>query len=118
MDFAATLSPIVSAANDEQRLYLHLAAVWVNNFSNYLFTEASDICRENGVDFNMLLPLMEHTVWRLHLSPPASMQTGPAVRGDIKTMERHLNLLSEKPLAGKIYELLSEAIAQYHTKNK
>lgn len=114
MDFASTLSSIVSIANNEQRLYLHLAAVWVNNFSNYLFTEAWDICQEKGVDFNMLLPLMEHTVGRLKFSPPAAMQTGPSIRGDQNTIERHLNLLSGKPRAQELYRTLSEVIANYH----
>jgi predicted short-subunit dehydrogenase-like oxidoreductase (DUF2520 family) len=112
MDFAATLSNKVAAANDVQRLNLHLAAVWVNNFTNYLFTEAWEICREKGVDFNMLLPLMEHTVERLKTYPPAAMQTGPALRGDHSTMEKHLDLLADRPESATLYHLLSEAIAK------
>ena len=115
LDFAASLSSLVAFADNEQRLFLHLAAVWANNFSNYLFTEAWDICQEKGVDFKMLLPLLEHTVGRLHFSPPAAMQTGPAIRGDNQTMNKHLELLKEKPMSKELYSLLSRAITQYHT---
>jgi predicted short-subunit dehydrogenase-like oxidoreductase (DUF2520 family) len=116
LDFAGTLSPKVAFANDVQRLNLHLAAVWVNNFTNYLFTEAWEICQEKGVDFNMLLPLMEHTVERLKTYPPSSMQTGPALRGDLITIEKHLELLDNRPEAAALYRLLSDAIAGYHGK--
>ncbi len=116
-DFAATLSPNVAVANDVQRLNLHLAAVWVNNFTNYLFTEAWEICREKGVDFRMLLPLMEHTVERLKHHPPATMQTGPALRGDYITMEKHLDLLADRPESATLYQTISDAIIRYHHKD-
>lgn len=114
MNFASTLSPLVTHAGDEERLYLHLSAVWVNNFANFLFTVAWDICREKGIDVKVLLPLLEHTVSRLRNYPPASVQTGPALRGDFLTMEKHLELLSDRPTYAGLYRMLSEAISQYH----
>jgi predicted short-subunit dehydrogenase-like oxidoreductase (DUF2520 family) len=118
MDFASTLSPMVAFADNKQRLYLHLAAVWANNFSNFLFTEAWHICQKHGVEFKMLLPLMEHTVGRLHFSSPADMQTGPAIRRDFSTIKKHLELLADNPEAQNIYRLLSDAISRYHTSEK
>lgn len=116
--FAQTLSPQVAFANDEQRLNLHLAAVWANNFTNYLLTEAWEICREKRVDFKLLLPLINHTVQRLDTYAPADMQTGPAIRGDFPTMERHLHLLANRPISSEIYRLLSEAISNYYRQPK
>ncbi|MCU0388775.1 MAG: DUF2520 domain-containing protein [Chitinophagaceae bacterium] len=118
MDFASGLSPMVSLANDEQRLNLHLAAVWVNNFSNHLFTLAWEFCNQNGADFKMLLPLMEHTVGRLHFSSPPSVQTGPAIRGDFATIEKHLGVLAGKPEMAALYRQLSDAIISYYARAK
>ncbi|HSK13974.1 MAG TPA: Rossmann-like and DUF2520 domain-containing protein [Phnomibacter sp.] len=115
-DFAATLSGQVVYAGDEQRLHMHLAAVWVSNFTNYLYTIAWDICHQKGVDFRVLLPLMEHTVGRLHHFTPSEMQTGPAIRGDANTIGRHLELLHNDAKTRELYQLLSDAIAQYHRK--
>lgn len=112
MDFAATLSSKVAYANDEERLKLHITAVWVNNFPNYLYTIAHDLCRHFGVDFSMLLPLMEHTVGRLHFGAPADFQTGPAIRGDVETMEKHLEIMKDFPDYKQLYVVLSEAIAK------
>ena len=41
---------------------------------------------------------------------PARMQTGPAMRGDVDTVRRHLNLLEKHPEWQEIYRELSENI--------
>jgi predicted short-subunit dehydrogenase-like oxidoreductase (DUF2520 family) len=112
MDFAATLSSKVAYATDEERLKLHVAAVWVNNFPNYLYTIAHDLCRHFGVEFSLLLPMMEHTVGRLHFGAPADFQTGPAIRGDMQTMEKHLQIMKDFPDYKQFYMVLSEGIAK------
>ena len=63
--FAATLSPLVQQADDETRLKLHLAAVMVNNFTNFLYTLADDFCTREGIDFSLLLPLIRETAERI-----------------------------------------------------
>ncbi|MEO5893810.1 MAG: DUF2520 domain-containing protein [Ferruginibacter sp.] len=108
--FASTLSSIVAKANDEQRMKLHVAAVIVNNFSNHLYTLAADYCKKEGVDFNMLQPLIEETALRLRDHLPGDMQTGPAVRKDIATVDKHLRLLSQHPALKKLYLKISESI--------
>ena len=110
LQFAQSLSPIVHQANDEQRIKLHIGAVIVSNFTNYLYALTHQFCKEEDLDFHALLPLMEETVNRLHTYNPEEMQTGPAVRGDIVTVEKHINLLKDYPELAKTYRFLSEEI--------
>ena len=97
-------------ANDEERSKLHLAAVISNNFSNYLFAMAEDYCEKEGVDFKMIVPLLEETVKRLVTASAAATQTGPAIRRDEKTIGKHLEMLANDPVLKRFYEMFSEAI--------
>lgn len=109
-NLACSVSDNVVFANDEQRLHYHLSAIVVSNFSNHLFALAKDYCDANDISFKALLPLIEETVNRLHLYEPSSMQTGPAIRGDKATMQKHLALLKGYPELKNIYETISESI--------
>jgi predicted short-subunit dehydrogenase-like oxidoreductase (DUF2520 family) len=96
--------------DDAQRAQLHVAAVFANNFSNHCFAVADKILHAHGLPFNMLHPLMEETLAKALHNPPADMQTGPAVRGDMETMRRHLQLLESHPDWQQIYEAISKSI--------
>lgn len=109
---AHSISDRVVEANDETRVKLHLAAVMVNNFTNHLYALIEKYCRDEGLDFYLLLPLITETAARLENMPPAKSQTGPALRGDHTTIEKHLALLHKYPQLKKIYELFSESISQ------
>lgn len=111
-DFAETLSPLVSQANDEQRIKLHIAAVFVSNFTNYLFTAAEDFCNKENIDFAYLLPLMQETVMRLQNQSPQNVMTGPAVRKDENTIQKHLQLLQSYPETKEVYRFLTDKIQQ------
>ena len=110
---AGKLSPLVRRADDATRHKIHLAAVFVNNFSNHLFTLAADYCNKEQLDFKMLLPLIQETVNRLHFFAPEKVQTGPAIRNDITTMEKHLSLLDQYPELKKMYLTLSSSIIEH-----
>lgn len=97
-------------ANFDKRTKLHLAAVMVNNFTNHIFTLAEYYCLREGLDFQELLPLIENTYQRLKNEAPSKLQTGPAARGDLSTIEKHLELLKEYPQLKKLYEFFSESI--------
>jgi predicted short-subunit dehydrogenase-like oxidoreductase (DUF2520 family) len=116
--FARTLSTQVERANDELRLKLHVAAVVINNFSNYLYTLAADFCRQEGADFGLLLPLIRETADRLERHAPRDVQTGPAVRGDAGTMAKHVNILSNYKDLSELYRLFSIKIEAYYQANK
>ncbi|MFY8020860.1 MAG: Rossmann-like and DUF2520 domain-containing protein [Bacteroidia bacterium] len=98
--------------NSQQRQWYHLAAVFVNNFSNHLYVEAEAILQSQQLDFKLLLPLMKETVEKLNHLLPLAAQTGPAVRGDQQTIKKHLDLLSENKTAKDIYSLISKSIQE------
>ena len=112
--FARTISRQVREADDAERLTLHLCAAMVNNFSNYLYTRAADFCREEGTDFSLLLPIIRETAGRLSHFPPRDVQTGPAMRGDRSSIERHLNLLSNHDDLKELYSLFTKQIEAYY----
>lgn len=107
---AAALSPKVYTVSSEQRLHLHLAAVLVNNFGNHLAKMAQDQLLQAGLEYELLLPLMQETVDKVKRMPPAQAQTGPAARGDQKTMQQHLQLLQGQEK--ELYSLFSHLIKQ------
>ncbi len=102
----------VVEGNDNDRLKLHVAAVMVSNFTNHLYALAEDYCRKEGLDFKQLLPLIEETAMRLKDTSAKQAQTGPALRHDSETIQKHLELLKEHPQLKNIYVLLTESIQQ------
>lgn len=109
-DFAKTLSEKVAKASDEERLKLHVAAVVVSNFTNHLYALAEEFCKRENVDFNLLAPLIKETAVRVETHSPATVQTGPAMRNDIFTLDKHFRLLSNYPRLKYIYLKLTDSI--------
>lgn len=107
---AKTIGNLVYRVNDEQRALLHVAAVFANNFANRCFAIAEKILDEKDLPFELLHPLMEETLTKALQDSPARMQTGPAMRGDVDTVRRHLELLDVNPEWREIYRELSENI--------
>jgi len=100
--------------DSEQREKLHVAAVFVNNFVNHLYTLGNEICDENNIPFDILKPLINETSNKLADLHPCKAQTGPAKRGDTKTIENHLKILSKNKQ--EIYTLLTKSIANSYGK--
>lgn len=111
-DFAQSFADRVAYADDDERSKLHLAAVVSNNFSNYLFALAEDYCRQEHVEFNLILPLLEESVKRLYAHSPAEVQTGPAIRRDQKIIQKHLQMLEGYGELKEMYALMSEKIGE------
>lgn len=108
---ARSIAPVQALeAGDADRQKLHVAAVVVSNFTNHLYALAEAYCRKEGLDFRQLLPLIEETALRIKTMPPQEAQTGPAVRHDKETIEKHLALLKDHPGLKNIYLLLTESI--------
>jgi hypothetical protein len=110
LSFAKELSPKVEIAGDEERLKLHVAAVIVSNFTNHLYAIAEAYCIEEKIDFDMLKPLIGETALRIRTISPAAVQTGPAVRKDIHTLDKHLRLLVNHPKLRTTYLRLTDSI--------
>lgn len=94
--------------NSEQRKKLHVAAVFVNNFTNHMYNIGYDICSKNNIPFKILFPLIHETVTKIETLTPNEAQTGPAVRNDMSTINEHLLLLNEAQQ--KIYTLITKSI--------
>jgi len=109
-EFAATLSPDIQVMNDEDRLKLHAAAVIVSNFTNHLYAIAEEFCNSEHVNFNLLKPLIMETASRIRYQSPGAVQTGPAVRKDILTLDKHLRLLANHPKLRTTYLRLTDSI--------
>ena len=56
-----------------------------------------------------MLPLINETVRKVSVVSPKAAQTGPASRGDIAIVNKHLESISEQN-SRKIYEILSQSI--------
>lgn len=114
-NLAQSISGKVHHIDSEQRKKLHLAAVFVNNFTNYLYGVGEELCLEEGLSFDLLKPLILETAEKIRTIHPKEAQTGPARRNDVKSMESHLELLNKKEHIA-LYKLLSHAIKQAHEK--
>lgn len=110
LQFAKRLSSKITLLSEGQKSKLHMAAVFANNFTNHLFSVAYDICQEENLDFALLYPIIQQTIEKIELGDPSDFQTGPAIRGDLKTIKNHHKLLKGSPELKKIYTLLSKNI--------
>lgn len=105
---AKSIGKKIYSINSEQRKTLHVAAVFVNNFTNHMYKIGNDICKENNVPFEILQPLIKETASKIEYLSPEKAQTGPAVRNDKKTIKNHLNLLDINQQ--EIYKILTKSI--------
>jgi hypothetical protein len=108
--WASKLSKLTYQLDDEQRARLHLAAVFSNNFTTWLCQIAYEICGDSGVPFEALVPIIKDTFSKIDANKPALRQTGAAIREDLKTMQRHEELLKDNPEYLELYQRMSELI--------
>lgn len=106
------LSTKIHPISSKQRLNLHLAAVFANNFVNHMLYISQNILQENLVNPEMLHTLIRETTENAILFGAKESQTGPAIRHDQKTIEKHIELLNNKDLEKEIYTLLTQSIQQ------
>lgn len=104
------LSKRVFRCDSKQRLSLHVAAVFACNFTNHFYAIAADILGEYGLDFDLIRPLILETAQKVMEHQPKDVQTGPAVRNDVHTMAKHLELLEANPPLAQLYRLVSKRI--------
>lgn len=106
---AHSISNAVYEINSEQRKALHVAAVFVNNFVNYLYQMGNEICDTNAIPFEILKPLIQETANKIATLSPKNAQTGPAKRNDLKTIAAHEEFLKDENQAA-IYKLLTQSL--------
>lgn len=112
---AHSLSHTVCQIDDQKRRILHLAGVFASNFSNYLYAIADDILVKNDIPFELLLPLIQETAIKIQTTAPLEAQTGPAKRGDITTIQKHLLLLQNEPQLLELYKIFTDNILKTYS---
>ncbi len=115
-ELAAAIGGKTYYVSTEQRIMIHLAAVFICNFTNHMLTGGKQIAEKAGVPFEIFFPLLRETMSKAMDIGPEKSQTGPAVRNDQNTIERHMDLLSFSPELKKIYREITMSIVNYHNK--
>ncbi len=110
LEFAQTLSQNVQVLNEDKRLRMHAAAIMVGNFTNYLYMVTEKFCEVENIDFKLLVPLIVETAQRIEHNSPKNVQTGPAFRKDIVTLDKHLRLLTSHPQLRTLYMRMTDGI--------
>ena len=113
-ELATSLRSPTKRINSDQRKVLHLAAVFVNNFTNQLYRIGHEITESQGAEFDLLKPLILETAKKVQDMSPYMAQTGPAKRNDKKTFKKHLKLLENNKHHKDIYDLLTASIQKTH----
>lgn len=112
---ARSMSSEVFEISSSQRQTLHVAAVFVCNFANHLYSIGEEICKEDDMPFDILKALIQETSNKVQSNSPAEVQTGPAIRKDESTIIKHLNHLKKRSHKD-IYQLFTQSIIQNHDK--
>ncbi|RQO65014.1 DUF2520 domain-containing protein [Pedobacter sp. KBW01] len=107
---ASKLSQQVYELDGDKRKILHLAAVFACNFPNHLYALANRVLQQNDLDFEIIRPLIAETADKVMTNLPENVQTGPAVRDDETTINKHLSMLNDMPGLQEIYQTLSDSI--------
>lgn len=115
-DLAIDFGANSKVLDSEKRLQLHLAAVFASNFTNSLMASAETILTAIGLDFRVMRPLLSEVVEKGALIGPRHAQTGPARRGDEKTIKKHVNALKNEEMR-QLYLLMSDLIRNQSDEN-
>ncbi|BAO56274.1 Rossmann-like and DUF2520 domain-containing protein [Nonlabens marinus] len=111
---ASTLSRKRKKVNSAQRRQLHLAAVYMNNFVNHCYHKAAELLEQSAMDTDLLEPLMIETLKKAQELGPKNAQTGPAMRGDQNTINKHIALLIDSDR--EMYRAITHSIKNSHGK--
>lgn len=104
------ISSTVLAISSEKRMALHLAGVFASNFTNHMIAIAFELMERHGLDPQWLEPLIAGTINKGLDSGPDNAQTGPARRGDLRILQKHVEFLKKDKILREIYTLISQHI--------
>ena len=117
---AQRISQRVFFLDSQDRLRLHLGAVWACNFPNLLLRIAGEVLpQQPGIDIGLYESLVKEAIHNAFTYSPGKSQTGPAMRGDTDTLEQHLSLLKDHTAYAQLYRMMSTLInPQWETKGE
>ena len=116
--FASHFSKKVVFCDDEQRKAIHLAAVYVSNFTNVMLGIGDKLLKDNGLKLEIMKPLVGEMIKKSFETSPEEALTGPARRGDFATIAEHEKMLADNPDELAIYMILTDYIIENYQKNE
>ena len=114
--FAKQFSKKVVFCDDEQRKTIHLAAVYVSNFTNVMLGIGDKLLKDNGLDLDIMKPLVMEMIRKSFDISPEKALTGPARRNDFATIGEHEKMLADNPDELAIYMILTDYIIENYQK--
>jgi len=109
---AGSITKNVQEVDSDTRKIIHMAAVFANNFANHMAHIGQQILHEQGLDQKLLDPILEETISKIRTMGAKGAQTGPALRNDLDTMQKHVELLKHHPEWEKLYTFISRDIGR------
>lgn len=97
--------------NEEARFASHLAAVFINNFGYFVMKKGIKHAESHQIPVDLFEFLISKTV--SNILKNNDLQTGPAKRNDVVTIEKHKEMLRGQSL--ELYEFLTAQIKSDHT---
>jgi predicted short-subunit dehydrogenase-like oxidoreductase (DUF2520 family) len=104
----------IQKLSSEKRLALHVVATVASNFTNHMLTIATQLAEKHEISMEWLKPLIRETVEKSLAMGAFQAQTGPAKRGDLEVLDKHLALLSDDETLAEVYKLISQHILDTH----
>ena len=71
---------------------------------------SEEIMQRQGLDYEMLKPLIVETISKSLQMGAKKAQTGPAIREDYETLEEHHQFLNYNEEIAELYKLISQDI--------
>lgn len=114
---AKIISNQVFFLSDEKKQFIHLSAVWINNFTNHMLHIGFNVLTEQHLPKELLFPILTSTIENAQIKDPQYLQTGPAIRRDQQTINKHLQLLHNSD-SKLLYEVITASIQNNYPINK
>ena len=94
----------------EQKRALHIGAVFASNYLVALLHKTETYLEEEGIKggLEILKPLMLQTIANILEKGPVEALTGPVLRGDVSSVQKHLDSLRGDHKTEIFYKLLGE----------
>lgn len=118
-EVAASIGSISYVIDDTARTHIHLAGVIINNFGNHLLVLARRYVKKHQLPPQIFQALIQETTAKALEVGSENSQTGPAKRGDLKTIEKHLDIIrsSNDATLLSLYEIFSKSIMETYASN-
>jgi predicted short-subunit dehydrogenase-like oxidoreductase (DUF2520 family) len=115
---ASIITTDIIEANDTKRLHMHVAAALTTNFTNHLYSLAAAYCKKHSIDFALFYPLIENAAKAIQHVSPASLQAGPAFRGNMHTIEKHRTAIGDDAVLLELYNACTKSILDIYQAKK